>query len=657
MREEEVKISFEDIYEKFIEKSEYKELLRPPVARHTQKYTEGCLNWNGKIWAPCDRNILEADLNSCITELGEVKRNRQEAYGKDFISHFSKKEEEINIDSDFLIVGENGVVDLRKVLESWKMMGNPTLKGLWEQKDYWFFSHEYFKDNHLTYIANFTIPDQWNDEKYDAEIEFFHKTLLVTFGGQEESVDWFMNFIALSMTGDNTGKTFCNLYGKKNTGKSTIKLFLAYLFGSYFQTISTDCLFQENYNHMEHLYNNRNAKLVNVSEPNNGTKDVSLLKRATGHDPLIFYHTSFTFKASILIDSNHLIDAKEDDTGGFDERYAILPCGPSVQNPDSDLINKLKARKDSFFMNLLERYCGFMKSREESNRALEKPVITERTLEIIHRFKNPIEWFFHTWCTAFPSGIPFISGTDVRLTDIRAVFMQGFIDFYNKQFEELYFSSNDFYVPLTLISAQKFDAVMKSFHFNYDNKVQGKYVTFHNFIVQQPGNNQTVRDFYLNQLVSFGYAKNLDEAEGIIDQASKMPTILKKENMYEENYTDLLGSTEFPSFGFFNIIASREVWMKNMLQFILGNGLLFSGGNCFTNWLYRSVEQNTAVEIFNKLKIAVMNCNCIFTVCYRNPEVVSILNTLFDVYVHTSRENKKQSKNLRCPTDTYLIAR
>lgn len=652
--EKEVKISFDDIVLKFIKKSEYRDLIRPPIARHTQKYSEGCVYWDGKYWASCDRNILEADLNSCITELGEVKRNRQDAYCKDFISHFAKTENEMNLDSDFLLVVQNGVVDLRNVLEIWKMMANPTVKELWKQKDKWLFSHEDFKANHLTHIANVFIPDEWDDEKYDEEIEFFHKTLLVTFGGEEESFQWFLNYIAVSLTGENTGNTFCNLYGKQKTGKSTIKDFLADLFGSYFQPITTDCLFKESYNNLEQLYNSRNAKLVNISEPNNEKKDVSLLKRVTGHDPLVFYRTTFNFKASIIVDSNHLIEPKEKDTGGFDRRYAILPCGPVVQHPDSDLINKLKARKKSFFMDLLVRYCIFMAEREQSNKTLEKPAITEKTLEIINKFKNPIKWFFHSWCTPFPSGIPFIGGTDVRLTDIRAIFKQGFIDFYNKQFEELYFSSNDFYVPLTMISAQKFDAVMKSYHFNYDTNVQGKYITFHNFIVQQPGINQTVRDFYRNQLISFRYAKNLEEAENILNQASKMPTILKKENIYEDNYTDLLGSMEFPSFGFFNIIASREAWMSHMLQFILCNGLLISAGNIFTNWLYRTVEQNTAVEIINKLRTAVMNCNCIYDTCYHNLDVISILSTLFDSYVYTSRENKKQSKNLIQPMNSCL---
>lgn len=647
MNAEDVKVTFEDIFVRFKDRSEYRELIRPPVARHTQKYSEGCRYWNGKYWSLCDRNILEADLNSCITELGEVKRNRQDAYSKDFIAHFAKTEAEMNIDSDFLFVVQNGVVDLRKVLEAWKMMDIPTVKGLWSRKDNWLFSHEDFKANHLTYISNVSIPDGWVDEKYEQEIEFFHKTLLVTFGGEEESFDWFMAFVALSLTGQNTGNTFCNLYGKQKTGKSTIKDFLAYLFGSYFQPITTECLFREEYNHMEQLYNCRNAKLVNVSEPNNERKDVSLIKRVTGHDPLVFYRTTFSFKASIIIDSNHLIEPKEKDTGGFDRRYAILPCGPVVQNPDSDLINKLKVRKESFFMNLLVRYCKFMEAREMSNITLEKPTITEKTLAIINRFKNPIEWFFNSWCSAVPSGIPFISGKDIRLTDIRSVFRQGFFDYYNKEFEALYFSSNDFYIRLTEISAQKFDAVMESLHFNYDTNVQGRYVTFHNFIVQAPVNNQTTKEFYMNQLILLGCAKNLQEAETKIQEAAKMPVIMQTGDLYEANYSDLLEDCNFPGFSFFGIMANKELWMYNMLRFILCNTQM--NNMKFNIWIYQSISQDKAFEICRKMQSALLRNQYFFDACYKDKEVIDILNSMFSIYVETTRAKKNNRSFSKLP--------
>ena len=135
-------------------------------------------------------------------------------------------------------------------------------------------------------------------------------------------------------------------------------------------------------------------------------------------------------------------------------------------------------------MELLLRYVIFMEKRETSNITLEKPDITKRVFQTISRFKNPIQWFFDTWCTAFPSGLPYIGGKDIQLSEIRAIFMQSFIEFYNNEFEELYFASTDFYTPLRSISALKFDEVMKSLHFNYDMNHQGRATVFHNFIVE-----------------------------------------------------------------------------------------------------------------------------------------------------------------------------
>lgn len=655
--EKEVQITFEDIFQKFSKMSKYTELLRGPIARHTQRYIDGCRFWDGKYWALCDTNKLESELRGIIIELGEVKKNRQDSFIKDFVAHFAVTETDMDIDTASLLVIQNGVIDLQELCYCWELMGNPTVEDLLKNKEQWFFSHEKYKKNHLTRIANVSLSEIFDKDKFLDETEFFRKTLLVTFGGQVESFEWFMTYIALSLTGENTGNCFCNLYGKQKTGKSTIKDFLADFFGKYFQQITTDCLFKETFNNLEQLYNAHTAKIVNVSEPNNQSKDVSLLKRVTGHDLLVFDRASFTFNASIVIDSNHLIVANEKDTGGFDRRYAVLPCGPVVQNPDSNLLNKLKEKKESFLINILARYAEFMCEREKENKILEKPEITDRTLKIIQQFQNPVQWFFETWCTAFPAGIPFVGGTDIRLTDIRNIFMQGFIEYYENQFANLYFSSSDFYVPLTSISAQKFDAIMKSFHLNYDSCNQGRATVFHNFIVQDPGTNLSIKEFYKSQLVSLRYAADLQQAEEIMKEASKMPAILKKENMYEDNYADLLGSSEFPSFDFFHIVASREVWMANFLQFILSNGLLFSMGNIFTNWLYRTVDQNTAAEIFCKLKHAVMSCNGIFDICYRNPDVISILNTLFNSYVHTARENKKLIKNLMKSSNCCLLPR
>ena len=644
MEKEDVQITFNDIDNEF-RNLKYGELLRGPKAKHTERYIDGCYYWNDVYWSACDPNLLLADLTEILIKLGEVRRNRQDLLIKNYIAHFAVSADKIDVDTDFLLVILNGVIDLRKLLICWKLLDIKTIEELYKMREKWFFPHIKYKNNHLTHIANVSLPDNFDSEKYSNDIKFFLETLLVTFGQQKESYEWFMTFMALSLTGDNTGNTFCNLYGKQNTGKSTIKDFLEDLFGNYFQAITTDCLFKETFNNLEQLYRCRNAKIVNVSEPNNERKDVSLLKRVTGHDYLVFDHTSFCFKASIIIDSNHLITPREIDSGGFDRRYAVLPCGPVVKNPDSELLEKLKVRKESFLMELLLRYVIFMEKRETSNITLEKPDITKRVFQTISRFKNPIQWFFDTWCTAFPSGLPYIGGKDIQLSEIRAIFMQSFIEFYNNEFEELYFASTDFYTPLTSISAQKFDEVMKSLHFNYEMNHQGRATVFHNFIVEKPKSDISIKEIGLNLLVQGGYASDIQAAETIIQKAAAMPVVLKTEDIFENNYTDLMDDFCFPSFSSFGIIASKKLWIDRMIIFIISTNALYTTGNPFTNWLYQTIEQDKALEIYNKMRSLVSKNQNNPPACFRDPEVLSILNTLFSIYVESRRKAKKKISN------------
>lgn len=637
--EKDVKISFEDIMRDF-EKTPYRDLIRVPKARHTERLIDGCRYWTGKYWAACNPNKLQATLDKIIIGLGEVRRNRQEAYAKDFISQFILAPEKCDVDTDFLLVIENGVIDLREVLRCWKMMENPSVEGLYDLKSSWFFPHSKFKENHLTHMATVALPDAFDATEYSEDMDFIRKTFLVTFGNQEESFEWFEKFLALSLTGENTGNVFCNLYGKQKTGKSTMKKFLESLFGGYFQTVTTDCLFRETYSNLEQLYEYRNAKLVSVSEPNNEKKDVSLLKKVTGRDTLVFDKTSFTFKASILIDSNHLLVPREKDTGGFDRRYAILPCGPVVQNPDSDLLAKLEARKESFLLRLLVVHATFITEREDGNAILEKPEITEKTTELISRFQNPVKWFFDTWCTSFPSGILVTKGTDMRLSDIRSIFMQGFIEFYAKEFNELYFSSEDFYVDFADISPQKFNSEMKRYHHNYDDNNHGRAIVFHNFIVQNPENYPSTKDIYLNQLVVTGCTESLQDAKLMMENAAKMPCIQKTANIYVDNYSDLMNDFNFPSFRFFNIqIPNKEAWKEQMLCHIISVGTEF-----LMHWLFHLIEKEKAMEICGKLRTLILKKYSMPYSCYYDKDIVDILNLLFNIYVDTTRSTIKKTK-------------
>lgn len=638
--EQDVKLTFEDIQDCFT-KSEYSEIFQGPRVPHTIRYSEGCYSWNGRFWKLCNSNKLQAILSEIIIDKGEIKRNRQEAYSKNFISHFSISDEEFEVDTEFLLNTESGVIDLREVVRCWKLLENPSIAGLMGLKDYWLFSHEQFKQNHLTKMATVSLPEEFDEKKLESDLDFFHKTFLVTFGNQEESYEWFLLFLALSFSGENLGNVFCSLLGKQNAGKSTIIDFLTDFFGSYLTSIPTDCIFKENFNNMGHLYHNRNLKLLIVSEPNNDPKEVSLLKRVTGHDQLSFDSTQFYCNASILITSNHILVPKEVDTGGFDRRYAIVPCGPVIKNPDANLLNKLVSRKGSFLLMLLERYARFMVEREQHNIVLRKPEISNFTITTIKKFLNPLQWFFDEWCSPFPVGLPYFGDTNIRLTDLRALFQQDFYELYESSFSELFYASEDFHLRLTEITPKQFDDIMKSFHFNYDNNHQGRATVFHNFICRRPVNGISVRDYVIEEILKLGFAADKESASELLKQYSKRPTVLLKEDCYEENFTDLLGDISFPSFDFFHICASRELWMKQMLSYIVSSGVLCMFPNFFTNWLYMSVKQETAMEIYNNLKIQIESCKYNFQECYKKKEIVDIMATLFQIYVDTTREQKK----------------
>lgn len=202
--EQEVKLTFEDIHEGF-KHTEYSEIVQGPRVPHTIRYSEGCYSWNGRYWELCNSSKLQAILSEIIIDKGEIKRNRQEAYSKNYLSHFSITDEEFEVDTEFLINTESGVIDLRNVLECWKLLEKPSVAGLMALKKHWLLPHENFKENHLTHMAKISLPENFDNEKFESDLDFFHKTFLVTFGNQEESYEWFLLFLALSFSGENLG--------------------------------------------------------------------------------------------------------------------------------------------------------------------------------------------------------------------------------------------------------------------------------------------------------------------------------------------------------------------------------------------------------------------------------------------------------------------
>ena len=157
MEKENVQITFDDIYNEF-KYCKYGELLRGPKAKHTERYIDGCYYWNDVYWSACDPNLLLADLTEILIKLGEVRRNRQDLLIKNYIAHFAVSADKIDVDTDFLLVILNGVIDLRKLLICWKLLDLKTIEELYKMREKWFFPHIKYKNNHLTHIANVSLP-------------------------------------------------------------------------------------------------------------------------------------------------------------------------------------------------------------------------------------------------------------------------------------------------------------------------------------------------------------------------------------------------------------------------------------------------------------------------------------------------------------------
>lgn len=91
-----------------------------------------------------------------------------------FLSKFNIDEEDLNVDGKSLFNTQSGVISLPLLKTIMMEKGkNLSVKELLESKDDWMFDHEVYKENHLTCIADISIPDDYLDDKYQQEMMFF----------------------------------------------------------------------------------------------------------------------------------------------------------------------------------------------------------------------------------------------------------------------------------------------------------------------------------------------------------------------------------------------------------------------------------------------------------------------------------------------------
>ena len=312
-------------------------------------------------------------------------------------------------------------------------------------------------------------------------------------------------------------------------------------------------------------------------------------------------------------------------------RYSCIPWGPAIQETEQDkeLPEKLKKTSESFFLNLIERYA------KSDIPTFHKPAISFEVHKTISLFKNPIDYFFNTFCVAATDTL---GGEEKFLSDIKDIFETDFRDYYEANFNNLFYKSEQFHRDLLNITASQFNRQMKLHHRNYDDRA-GRRLRFNNIIVRKPGPEKTTMEAYVEYLKQSGIAKNDMEALEKISEAGK--TFFRFSEEPDGNFDDikdLPGDFSFLSFGL-SKYPSKIAWKNTMgfwlLNNVICNSFRLRDQTTFYNWLL-SISGNKCQQIWNALcesSLGICNYFDILT----NEKFRACLSILFDLYVKFAR--------------------
>ena len=173
---------------------------------------------------------------------------------------------------------------------------------------------------------------------------------------EEECLNALLYVIGKICSNDRSGKNLYYVYGPSNNGKSVLASYLQHILGpgNFGNLTLKDLTLQFS------MINLRNA-LVNIATDEDtdawNSSIASLIKRITGHDTLqvdVKYERmqQFTPYCVLLCMGNSEPKySKEIDAGAaISKRLFLIPTGPTVTDPDEDLLEKkLLPEKDLFF--------------------------------------------------------------------------------------------------------------------------------------------------------------------------------------------------------------------------------------------------------------------------------------------------------------------
>lgn len=185
-----------------------------------------------------------------------------------------------------------------------------------------------------------------------AECSIWLNFLNQTFDGDKDMIEAFQTAVGYSLIAGNPEQVMFIAYGNGRNGKSVALNTIAYVAGSYTQTMQASTLMIKNNQNGPNsdIARLEGARVVFSSETNEGGRiDESLVKQMTGGDKLVarfMYGSEFEFtpKFKIWMATNHLPIIRGTDTGIW-RRAVLFPFDHQVPEDkiDKNLESKLRA--------------------------------------------------------------------------------------------------------------------------------------------------------------------------------------------------------------------------------------------------------------------------------------------------------------------------
>jgi putative DNA primase/helicase len=192
--------------------------------------------------------------------------------------------------------------------------------------------------------------------RHDAQAPVFQR-FLETSVPDEEHRGWLQRSLGMALIGK-PGKSFINLIGRTNSGKSTFVRALQGVLGTYASPVSVETFLEGNGNNDFRLHSLKGVRFAFASEPAAGRKlDTEAIKSITGGDmqeTRQLYGRFVTWKPSclIVIASNQPQRFDTADTAMMERISPIAFSQAHAIDPDLDV--KLAAEKDGILKWLID---------------------------------------------------------------------------------------------------------------------------------------------------------------------------------------------------------------------------------------------------------------------------------------------------------------